>query len=398
MPSANTDIAPWIPPPPTQTENIDWAPLPTLDLSRITGDDFTEVPDDLVAEASEAFHKIGFVYGINHGLSWEQVLRQFSIGQFAFNGVSEEDKAKFKADILGTGSFVGYKEQGHWRLNGIQDRIEQLNFGSKSFTPEARQRLYPPAIQSLIPEIEAFEKFNHDVIFRKLLSVLSRVLKLPADYLWKLSSTPAKNGVDLLRYAMYHNPPKADDEALGGVRLQGHTDFNSVSILWSQPITSLEVLMPDNTWRLVKHRDNAIVVNLGDALHFLSGGYLKQTIHRVIAAPADQSHYTRNGVFWFGFQGEDTPLEPLVEHSEVVREAYAKRSEGFWDERKRQGLPVPTVGEWEALRVKAYGQMGAKKGDDGHDVEEIAGHKVVHYNDTNKAQAPAQAQPQAIKA
>ncbi|PWN51084.1 Clavaminate synthase-like protein [Violaceomyces palustris] len=383
MPASTLDIPPWTPPEVTKAKDIEWAPLHTLDLSQVTGDDFTQVPESVVQEVGEAFSKDGFIYAENHGLSWDEVLRQFAIGQFAFNGVSEEDKAKYKADILRTGSFVGYKEQGHWKIDGVKDRIEQLNIGSQSYSPEARSKLFPPSIQSLLPEVEAFAKYNHQVILRKILSVLSLVLKLPADYLWNLSKDPEIKGLDLLRYAMYHTPPKEDDAALGGVRLQGHTDFNSVSILWSQPITSLEVLMPDNQWRLVKHRDNALVINLGDAMHFLSGGYLKQTIHRVVAPPADQAHYTRLGIFYFALFNDDVPLDPLVEASPLVKQTYEARlktSPGFWDERKAQGLPVPTAGEWERLRVKAYGQMKAKKGEDGHDHEEIAGVKVTHYN------------------
>ncbi|SPO30441.1 uncharacterized protein UTRI_06371 [Ustilago trichophora] len=382
--SAPPTLDPWIPPCPTRETDLEWAPLTTLDLSLITGDDFTNVPSSVVSEVGQAFSRDGFIYAENHGLSWSQVLRQFAIGQYAFNSVSESDKARFKADILSTGSFVGYKEQGHWKLNGVKDRIEQLNFGSQSFTEENKKKQFPESLHSLLPEIQEFARFNHAVILRKILSVLSLVLKLPVDYLWNLSKEPEKKGLDLLRYAMYHTPDQSDDEKLGGVRLQGHTDFNSVSILWSQPITSLEVLMPDNQWRLVKHRDNALVINLGDAMHFISGGYLKQTIHRVVAPPQDQAHYTRLGIFYFALFNDDVSLEPLEEQSQVVRQAYAQRKKiegaGFWDAVKAKGEKVPTAGDWERLRVKAYGQQHAKKAQDGHDVEEIAGQKVTGYN------------------
>ncbi|GAC94239.1 hypothetical protein PHSY_001810 [Pseudozyma hubeiensis SY62] len=384
MPSTAPALKPWVPPTPTTETDLEWAPLHTLDLSTITGEDYTTVPDSIVSSVGEAFSRDGFIYAVNHGLSWEHVLRQFAIGQYAFHGVSEADKARYKADILGTGSFVGYKEQGHWKLNGVKDRIEQLNFGSQSFSPEAKSKLFPESLQELLPEIEEFARYNHGVILRKILSVLSLVLKLPADYLWNLSKNPEVKGLDLLRYALYHTPDQSDDEKLGGVRLQGHTDFNSVSILWSQPITSLEVLMPDNQWRLVKHRDNALVINLGDAMHFISGGYLKQTIHRVVAPPRDQAHYERLGIFYFALFNDDVSLEPLEAESEVVRQAYAEKKQrdgaGFWDVTKAKGEKVPTAGGWERLRVKAYGQQHAKKADDGHDVEEIAGQKVTGYN------------------
>jgi isopenicillin N synthase-like dioxygenase len=38
--------------------------------------------------------------------------------------------------------------------------------------------------------------------------------------------------------------------------------------------------MPDNVWRYVKHKDGALVINIGDQLAFMSGGILKGTMHR----------------------------------------------------------------------------------------------------------------------
>jgi len=162
-------------------------------------------------------------------------------------------------------------------------------------------------------------------------------------------------------------------------------DFNSVSVLWSQPITSLEVLMPDNKWRLVKHADNAVVLNLGDAMHFLSGGYLKSCIHRVVAPPADQAQYTRLGCFYFALLNEDVPLETL--DSPVIREALGGRD--LWAETRAAGKKIPTAGEWERERVRRYGQGGAKKGDDGHEHEEMFGAKVTHYNGERAGQRAA---------
>ncbi|WFD33707.1 hypothetical protein MCUN1_000520 [Malassezia cuniculi] len=375
--AAKIDIPPWIPPKPSTKTDFEWAPLHTLDLSQITGEEFDQVPEEVVQQVGEAFSKDGFIYAVNHGLSYDQVLRQFSIGQYAFDGISEADKQRCKADMLGAGSFVGYKPMGHWELHGVRDRIEQLNFGSQSFHSEARKR-FPDNMQPLIDEIHEFARYNHDVILRKILAVLSLVLKLPVQTLWNLSRDHETRGLDLLRYANYRPASKEEDQTNGGVRLQGHTDFNSVTLLWSQPITSLEVLMPDNKWRFVRHRPNALVINLGDAMHFLSGGYLKQTIHRVVAPPEDQAHYNRLGLFYFALFNDDVPLKPLIE-SPVVAEAAKKHN--FWAEREANGEPIPTAGDWERMRVRAYGQGGAKKGSDGHDHEKIAGVDVTLYND-----------------
>lgn len=369
------DIPAWVPPKETTQSGLDWAPLHTLDLSKVFIDrDRTIVPDEIVQEVGHAFNNVGFIYAINHGLSYEKVLRQFSIGQYLLNHISDEEKEKYRAKISEQGSFVGYKTQGRWKLDGVQDRIEQCNFGSQSFRPDVAEKTFPPAIQPLIPEILEFARFNHAQIFRKLLAIFSRVLKLDSEYLWSRSQNPEERGLDLLRYAVYHKPSQEDDDKLGGVRLNSHSDFNSVSILWSQPIASLEVLMPDNQWRLVKHKPNALVINAGDALHFVSGGYIKPTIHRVVKPPVDQAELMRLGVFYFAFFNADTKLDPIRE-SPVVQEALRIRSgEGFFKESE-----VPTSATWEQMRVRAYGQGGERRGEDGHDHEIIGGFKVIYH-------------------
>lgn len=374
MPTAN--IKPWIPPLPSRKTDFDWAPLETLDLSLITGDDMDQVPESVVEQVGNAFCTTGFMYAVNHGLSYDQVLRQFSIAQHGFDQINDSEKNRCVADMLHAGSFVGYKPMGHWKINGVKDRIEQLNFGSQNFKAEDRKR-YPAQIQPYVDEVREFARFNHDVILRKVLSVLSLVLKLPVHTLWELSKDQESKGLDLLRFALYRPPPPEDDEAVDGVRLQGHTDFNTVSILWSQPITSLEVLMPDNIWRKVRHEPNAVVLNLGDAMHFISGGFFKPTIHRVVAPPEDQKHYNRLGVFYFALFNENVVLEPLME-SDIVKKA--SQEHDFWSERHSRGLPAVTAGEWERMRVRAYGQGGQKKGSDGHDHEQIAGVNVTLYN------------------
>lgn len=80
---------------------------------------------------------------------------------------------------------------------------------------------------------------------------------------------------------MIYDPLTSEESSkTNGVMLNGHTDFNSISTLVSQPVTALQVLMPDNVWRYVKHKDGALVINIGDQLSFMSGGILKGTMHR----------------------------------------------------------------------------------------------------------------------
>lgn len=129
---SDIDLPPWLPPKQTKEQGLEWAPLHTLDLSRVTiSGDHTNVPDDVVRDVGRAFNTIGFIYAVDHGLTYGELLRQFAIGQYLLNNVSDEDKEKYRARIREDGSFVGYKQQGKWQLDGVLDRVEQCEWGAR---------------------------------------------------------------------------------------------------------------------------------------------------------------------------------------------------------------------------------------------------------------------------
>lgn len=171
---------------------------------------------------------------------------------------------------------------------------------------------------------------------RRILSLVDAVLGLREGYLWSLHETNEGETGDDVRLLiliailpLIYDPLTEEESAkTNGVMLNGHTDFNSLSTLISQPISALQVLMPDNVWRYVKHKDGALVINIGDQLSFMSGGILKGTMHRgnflvpsfefysnstliVVRPPADQLHLRRLSVFHFAHFLRDIPLDLL---------------------------------------------------------------------------------------
>ena len=36
-------------------------------------------------------------------------------------------------------------------------------------------------------------------------------------------------------------------------------DIGTITILWSQPVSALQIMSPDGKWRWVRHIDNALV-------------------------------------------------------------------------------------------------------------------------------------------
>lgn len=133
------------------------------------------------------------------------------------------------------------------------------------------------------------------------------------------------------------------------------------------------------------------LVNIGEAVEFLTGGYYKPTIHRygqanfldrfispctlrVRQPPLDQQNKARVGLLYFCSAHDDTVFKPVAE-SPVVQKTSASES------RLLNGK-FPTAGEYGKARVMAYGGLqptkpGAKKGVD----EEVVGGVLLrHYN------------------
>ena len=107
-------------------------------------------------------------------------------------------------------------------------------------------------------------------------------------------------------------------------------------------------------------------------MEFLSGGYYKATIHRVVQPPADQRGYTRLGAFYFAIPDDDVKLAPFAESPVLQREGIKRR---FDDEL------APTAEVWRKGRTAAYGKTELKKGQEkGVEEEYINGVLVKHYN------------------
>ncbi|TRM67033.1 hypothetical protein BD626DRAFT_168218 [Schizophyllum amplum] len=359
--SEKVPLPKWQKPPVTQETDIEWADILTVDLSLYD----TDRPA-LVDTVRTALQRDGFFYVVGHGIPQDTLDRQFDIGQHTFDGVPQVEKEKHRALIKENGSFMGYKLPNFWEIkDGVRDRIEHYNFYQNNFDPITR---HPAPLRPYVEETKAFLAETRTKVLRRILHLIDAVLELPDGYLWALHETPeGKRGDDLLRYMLYSPLTAAEKVVTNGVMLNGHTDFNSISTLVSQPVTALQVLMPDDKWRYVKHRDGALVINIGDQLSFMSGGILKGTMHRVITPPADQMSFRRLGVFHFAHFVSGIPI--ALAPSRKVQEEGRVIFEG----------EVPTTDEWETARVRNYGTAEFIKGEE-YDIEIINGVKLRHYH------------------
>ncbi|KAL2881707.1 hypothetical protein SGCOL_002856 [Colletotrichum sp. CLE4] len=247
----------------------------------------------LAKQLFDAIQNIGFFYIVNFGLSQEDVDRQFAIGKSVFE-LPTDEKLKYRAD-LENGGYNGYKPFGLREIRpGVFDNTEIFNI--PKFIP-AYERPQPEVINENRAGIEHFARHIHNNIVQKLLTLFAIVLELPEDH-----------------FAARHRY----DEALSDCNL--------------------------SQLSRVKPYDGSITVNVADALEFLSNGFLKSSIHRVVAPPPDQAGIDRLGVLYFVRPEDSLELRPV--QSKVLKRL-------GYNENENAALTGLTAGEWVKARVRA---------------------------------------------
>ncbi|KAL2812268.1 hypothetical protein BJX63DRAFT_432711 [Aspergillus granulosus] len=348
---------------PETSFDLDWADLSTLDLSQF---DQPGGKERLAKQLFDAIQNIGFFYIVNFGLSQEEVDRQFAIGQQIFN-LPLEEKLKYRAE-LEKGGYNGYKPKGLREIApGIFDNTEIYNI--PKFIPEL-ERLQPELISANRRIIEPFARHIHDEIVRKLLTLIAIILELPEDHFLNVHRYSEVSDCHL-RYMKYHKRSAEENEKASGIWSKGHTDFGSLTLLFRQPVAALQVRTPEGEWKWVKPYPGSITVNLADSLQFLTNGFLKSSIHRVVAPPEDQRGVDRLGVLYFVRPEDSLELKP-VESEVLKRLGYDKTVDN-----SAVGI---TAGEWVKARVAKGVDRGTGPRSEVGD-QKIIGGVVARYYD-----------------
>lgn len=188
-------------------------------------------------------------------------------------------------------------------------------------------------------------------VAEKILILFALILELPEDFFARGHRYEDPSD-DHLRYMLYHPRPAADDARVDNQWARAHTDFGSLTLLWSQNVAGLQIKTTTGTtggsgeWRYVPPVDGGIVCNVGDTLDFWSASYLKSTTHRVVRPPPDQLGGNRLGLFYFVRPGNDVDIQPAP--SPLLRRL------GLVDE-DQAAAATPVKGlEYVRTRVKDY--------------------------------------------
>lgn len=238
-------------------------------------------------------------------------------------------------------------------------------------------------------EIAQFHRDVWEKVINKLFVLISIILELPENYLSDAHAYDDESD-DHLRYMIYNVRTQEEWDKAQAYSKGGHTDFGSLTLLFSQHVAGLQIRTPEGEWKYVRPVDGGITCNAADTLSFLTKGnpsispsinpkltavkgFIKSTVHRVVTPPKDQINVPRLGLLYFSRPGDHTPMRavpsPLLDRLGMLTE-----------EDKDLNRPVPTGIEYVRARVKDVHYKTVTDKREGTSFE-FKGLKVQNYYD-----------------
>ncbi|GHC66367.1 isopenicillin N synthase family dioxygenase [Limoniibacter endophyticus] len=295
--------------------------IPLIDL-----DDFENAAThaNFLEDLRAAARDVGFFYLSGHGISLEEIEEILALTQ-AFFELPDDDKLMI--DMINSPHFRGYTRLGNERTNAGADWREQLDLGIERealpIAPDSPpyRRLYgpnqwPEHLPQLQPVIENWQAKTERAAIR-LLEAFSLALGQERNALANVYCDEPNHRMKLARY-----PGKtalhSSNQGVGA-----HKDGGFLTLLLQDDKGGLQVEY-DGVWLDAVPVPGTLVVNIGELLELASNGYLRATVHRVIAPPAGTARYSVP--FFFSARLDATiPLLELPAH--LAREARGPESD-----------------------------------------------------------------------
>lgn len=308
--TGNSTIPDWESPPGTAYE-LDYAQLTKIDLSNF---DKPGGKQQLAEVLKDALNKDGFWAVVGSGIGKREVEIQLALAQAFFNQPLEE-KTALECDFP-NGNYFGYKRLNRRPVFGtsVLENSELINI-PKFATHQEEYVNKHSFIRQHRAKIEDFSRKAFEVA-RKLFVLFAIVLELEDEKYFVERHLYEDPSDDHLRYMKYHPRSVEDDQLVENIWARAHTDFGSLTLLWSQVVRGLQLKTRTGEWKYIPPVDDGIICNIGDTLSFWSNGYFKSTVHRVVRPPPDQADRPRIGLFYFVRPGQaaiETAPSPLLQ-------------------------------------------------------------------------------------
>jgi len=268
--------------------------IPTVDLSQFTQGDANQ-REAFVHQLGIAFHEVGFVAVVNHGIP-KSLVDGFYTASKSFFALPEGIKRKYEVEgLAGQRGYTSFGKE-HAKQSKVADLKEFFQIGQQVPADHPLKAQYPDNVQ--VAEISEMPKLGSELYraFEKaggeLLEAIAIHLNLPTDYFQKQITA----GNSILR--SIHYPPIREEPA-SAIRAEQHEDINLITLLVGASAGGLELLTAENKWAAIMPEADEIVINVGDMLQRLTNNYLKSTTHRVVNPPREEWHLPRLSIPFF---------------------------------------------------------------------------------------------------
>ena len=262
--------------------------IPTIDISALLKDLNSNKSKQTIKNIEKACVEIGFFQIINHGISKKQIQSIINVGNKFFNS-SEQNKRRLAPKKWNNKNKNVYRGYFPNNVNGK----EGLDIGDTKVTRKYAQKIRNQYIEHLNlnksinkKSVKTLSQY-FDNIFNLSKILFKSVIKIYKDdpNILKKAFSRLKT-LSTLRFNYYPKQlkpieiSKQDGVALG---CETHVDSGIFTVLYQDKIGGLQVQNRKNKkWYDVPFNKQALVVNTGKALEFLSKGKFKATKHRVI--------------------------------------------------------------------------------------------------------------------
>jgi isopenicillin N synthase-like dioxygenase len=268
--------------------------IPTVDLSQFV-DGTPEQKKAFVEALGKAFHEVGFVAVVNHGVP-KPLVDDFYQASKAFFALPVDVKQQY--EVAGGAGQRGYTSFGreHAKQSKVPDLKEFFQIGQEVPADHSLKSEYPDNVR--VAEVPEFYQLGRDLYqaFEKaggeLLRAIAIYLKLDPEYF----SDKINNGNSILR--AIHYPPITQEPA-SAIRAEQHEDINLITLLVGASAGGLQLLTAENKWVPIMPEADEIVINVGDMLQRLTNNYLKSTTHRVVNPPREEWRLPRLSIPFF---------------------------------------------------------------------------------------------------
>jgi len=263
--------------------------IPTINITSILKEDFHSTKSiRTINKIKKACINIGFFQITGHGISQKNIKNTCKVGNKFFNS-SEKNKKKLSPKKWNSKNKNIYRGYFPNDVNGK----EGLDIGDLKISQKYAQKLRNQYIEYL-DLTKAIDKKSIKILSNYFdnIFILGEFLFKSIISLYKNDTSISKKAfsrlktLSTLRFNYYRNQSKPveiskqDGVALG---CETHVDSGIFTILYQDQKGGLQVQnRKTKKWHNVPFNKNALVVNTGRALEYLSKGKFKATNHRVL--------------------------------------------------------------------------------------------------------------------